>query len=144
MYVTILLFHLSAILVASMKIDSSKVRIVNIREKLSLFDKYWDPKIVGELNNHKVQVAKLKGEFVWHHHDNEDELFLVIKGTLTIHFRDRDIQVHEGEFIIIPHSIEHKSEAKEEVHIVLIEPKNTLNTGDVINSKLSAKNQENI
>ena len=127
-----------------MKIDSSEVKVVNIKEKLSLFNKYWDPKIVGELNDHKVQVVKLKGEFVWHHHDNEDELFLVINGQLIIHFKDRDINVNEGEFVIIPHPIEHKPEAKEEVHIILIEPKNTLNTGNVIDSKLAAKKQDTI
>ena len=127
-----------------MKANSSEIKVVNIGEKLSLFNEYWNPKIVGGLNDHKVQVVKLKGEFVWHHHKNEDELFLVIKGTLTIHFRDRDIEVKEGEFVVIPHPVEHKPEAKEEVHIVLIEPKNTLNTGNVIDSKLAAKEQENI
>lgn len=125
-----------------MKTDSSEVKVVNIKEKLSLFKEFWNPKIVGELNDHKVQVVKLKGEFVWHHHENEDELFLVIKGHLIIHFRDRDIHVNEGEFVIIPHPIEHKLEAPEEVHIILIEPKNTLNTGNVTDSSLSAKIQE--
>jgi mannose-6-phosphate isomerase-like protein (cupin superfamily) len=123
---------------------SNLVKVININDKLSLFNEYWDPKIVGELNNHKVQVVKLKGEFVWHHHDNEDELFLVVKGQLTIHFRDKDIQVNEGEFVIIPHPIEHKPEAKEEVHIVLIEPKGTLNTGNVTDSELAAHDQETI
>lgn len=123
---------------------SDLVKVVNIADKLSLFSEYWNPKIVGELNNHKVQVVKLKGEFVWHHHDNEDELFLVIKGQLTIHFRDKDVQVNEGEFVIIPHPIEHKPEAKEEVHIILIEPKGTLNTGNVTDSKLAAHDQETI
>ena len=127
-----------------MKTDSQEVQVVNIKDKLSLFKEYWNPKIVGELNDHKVQVVKLKGEFVWHHHDNEDELFLVIKGNLIIHFRDRDVHIKEGEFVIIPHPIEHKPEAPEEVHIVLIEPKNTLNTGNVTDSSLSAKNQEKI
>lgn len=127
-----------------MQTNSSNVKVVNIREKLSLFKSYWNPKIVGELNDHKVQVVKLKGEFVWHHHDHEDELFLVVKGKLTIHFRDRDIQVNEGEFVIIPHPIEHKPEAKEEVYIILIEPKKTLNTGNVTDSKLTAKKQEKI
>lgn len=122
---------------------SQSVTVVNINEKLSLFEEYWNPKIVGELNDHKVQVAKLKGEFVWHHHENEDQLFLVIKGRLTIHFRDRDIQINEGEFVIIPHPIEHKPEAKEEVRILLIEPKNTLNTGNV-QSKHTVKNQQKI
>jgi len=127
-----------------MKTDSSEVKVVNINEKLSLFSEYWNPKIVGELNDHKVQVVKLKGEFVWHHHENEDEIFMVIKGNLVIHFRDRDVEVKEGEFVIVPHPIEHKPEAKEEVHIVLIEPKNTLNTGNVTDSSLAAKNQEKI
>ncbi len=127
-----------------MKTDSADIKVVNINEKLSLFNEFWNPKIVGGFNNHKVQVVKLKGEFVWHHHDNEDELFLVIKGQLTIHFRDRDVLVNEGEFIIIPHPIEHKPEAKEEVHIILIEPKETLNTGNVTDSELAAKNQEKI
>ena len=127
-----------------MKNISDTVKVVNIADKLSLFKEYWNPKIVGELNDHKVQVVKLKGEFVWHHHESEDELFLVIKGRLTIHFRDRDVEVDEGEFVIIPHPIEHKPEAKEEVHIVLIEPKVTLNTGNVTDSKLAAKNQQKI
>lgn len=127
-----------------MKTNSDSVKIVNISDKMSLLNKYWDPKIVGELNNHKVQVAKLKGEFVWHHHENEDELFLVIKGQLTIHLRDKDIQINEGEFVIIPHPIEHKPEAKEEVQIILIEPKETLNTGNVKDSKLAVHNQEEI
>lgn len=126
-----------------MKIDSSSIKVVNIQEKLSLFTEYWNPKIVGELNDHKVQVVKLKGEFVWHHHENEDELFLVIKGRLIIHFRDRDVEVNEGEFVIIPHPIEHKPEAPEEVHILLIEPKNTLNTGNVT-SKHTVKDQEKL
>jgi len=121
--------------------NSNSIKVVNIKDKLSLFKEYWNPKIVGELNNHKVQVAKLKGEFVWHHHDNEDELFLVIKGKLTIHLKDRDVEVNEGEFIIIPHPIEHKPEAKGEVHILLIEPKNTLNTGNVT-TKHTVKKQE--
>jgi mannose-6-phosphate isomerase-like protein (cupin superfamily) len=127
-----------------MKIDSTSVKVVNIAQKLSLFDEYWNPKIVGELNDHKIQVVKLKGEFVWHHHEQEDELFLVVKGKLIIHFRDKDIEVNEGEFVIIPHPIEHKPEAKEEVEIILIEPKNTLNTGNVVDSTLAAKNQESI
>src|SRR3990167_7205913 len=120
-----------------MKNISDTVKVVNIADKLSLFKEYLNPKIVGELNDHKVQVVKLKGEFVWHHHENEDELFLVIKGHLVIHFRDRDVHVNEGEFVIIPHLIEHKPEASEEVHIVLIEPKNTLNTCNVTDSSLS-------
>jgi mannose-6-phosphate isomerase-like protein (cupin superfamily) len=126
-----------------METDSSSVKVVNIKDKLSKFSEHWSPKIVGELNDDKVQVVKLKGEFVWHHHDNEDELFLVIKGKLIIHFKDRDVEVNEGEFIIIPHPVEHKPEAPEEVEIILIEPKETVNTGNVETDK-TVKVQENI
>jgi mannose-6-phosphate isomerase-like protein (cupin superfamily) len=126
-----------------MKSDSRTVKVVNIKEKLSLFSKHWSPKIVGELNDDKVQVVKLKGEFVWHHHEKEDELFWVIKGHLIIHFRDRDVEVNEGEFVIIPHLIEHKPEAPEEVEIVLIEPKEAVNTGNATSDK-TVKNQEKI
>ena len=126
-----------------MQTDSSIIQVINIQDKLDLFTEVWNPKIVGELNDHKVQVVKLKGEFVWHHHENEDELFLVTKGNLIIHFRDRDLEVKPGEFVIIPKLIEHKPEAKEEVHIVLIEPKNTLNTGNV-ESEHTVKDQDAI
>lgn len=127
-----------------MKTDSTGIKVVNIHEKMSLFSSYWDPQIVGSLNDHKVQVVKLKGEFVWHHHEQEDELFLVTKGTLLIHFRDRSIEVKEGEFVVIPHTVEHKPEAKQEVEIILIEPKNTLNTGNVTDSELTRKEQSSI
>lgn len=110
---------------------SGNINVVNIKTKLSLFSETWNPKIVGELNDDKVQVVKLKGEFHWHHHENEEELFLVVMGKLLIHFRDRTIEVNEGEFVIIPKLVEHKPEAPEEVHIVLIEPKTTLNTGNI-------------
>lgn len=120
-----------------------KIKKVNIKQKLSLVKEYWSPKIVGELNSQEVKVVKLKGEFVWHHHENTEELFLVIKGTFIIHFRDKDIELTEGEFLIIPKMIEHKPEAKKEVHIVLIESKGTVNTGNVT-SRLTARNQEKI
>ena len=123
--------------------DSSTVQVVNIKQKLSLFDAYWNPKIVGELNDDKVQVVKLKGEFHWHHHEHEEELFLVIKGTLLVHFRDRTVTVQEGEFVIIPKLVEHKPEAPEEVHIVLIEPKSTVNTGNAV-TKNTVIEQEKI
>ena len=123
--------------------NSTDIKVVNIKEKLSKFQEVWNPKIVGELNDHKVQVVKLKGEFVWHHHDNEDELFLVIRGHLVIHFKDRDVKVNEGEFVIIPHPIEHKPEALDDVEIVLIEPKETLNTGNVTSEK-TVSQQEHI
>ncbi len=108
---------------------------VNIDEKLSTFSDHWNPRIIGELNGQYVKAVKLKGEFVWHHHDNEDELFLVIKGILRMEFRDRIEEVGEGEFIIVPRGVEHKPVANEEVHILLFEPASTLNTGNVENEK---------
>jgi len=105
---------------------------VNINQKLSLFTDYFSPKIVGELNGQFVKLVKLKGEFVWHKHDKEDELFLVLKGTLTMAFRDRTEVIHENEFIIVPRGIEHKPVALEEVAILLFEPASTLNTGDAM------------
>lgn len=107
------------------------VEKVNITEKLSLFPDLWSPKIVGEVNDFHVKLVKLQGEFVWHHHDEEDELFLVVKGRLLIKLRDRDIWLDEGEFVIIPRGVEHLPIAPEEVHVLLVEPKSTLNTGNV-------------
>ena len=104
---------------------------VNLAQKFSLFQEHWSPKIVGELNDSYVKIVKLQGEFVWHHHETEDELFLVIKGTLLIKLRDRDIWLHEGEFAIIPKGVEHLPIADEEAQVLLLEPKSTLNTGDV-------------
>ncbi len=106
---------------------------VNIEQKLSLFSDHWSPKIVGELNGQQVKLVKLKGEFVWHKHDNEDELFFVIKGSLKMEFRDRTEIIKEDEFIIVPHGVEHKPSADEEVSIMLFEPAATLNTGNIIN-----------
>jgi mannose-6-phosphate isomerase-like protein (cupin superfamily) len=108
---------------------------VNLTQKFNLFNEYWNPKIAGELNGSYIKLAKLKGEFVWHHHEAEDELFLVVKGKLLIKLRDRDIWLEEGEFVIIPQGVEHMPVAEEEVHIVLIEPKTTLNTGNVQNER---------
>lgn len=103
---------------------------INVENKFDLFNEYWSPKIVGDLNDSHVKLAKFKGEFVWHKHDNEDELFFIIKGNLLIKFRDQDVYLKEGEFIIIPKGVEHLPIAEEEVHVMLIEPKATLNTGD--------------
>ena len=108
---------------------------VNIAEKLSQFNDYYHPRIIGDLNGQHIKVVKLKGEFVWHKHDNEDELFLVTKGVLKLAFRDKIVDVHAGEFIIVPRGVEHKPVADDEVHIVLFEPASTLNTGDVINER---------
>ena len=108
---------------------------INLAEKFSRFDDYWSPKIAGELNDSYIKLAKLKGEFVWHHHDAEDELFLVVKGSLLIKLRDGEIRLREGEFAIIPHGVEHLPVAEEEVHVLLLEPKTTVNTGNVVSER---------
>jgi mannose-6-phosphate isomerase-like protein (cupin superfamily) len=117
------------------------MQTVNLQEKFALFSDYWKPRIIGEVNDCHVKAVKLKGEFVWHHHENEDELFLVVKGTLRMKFRDRDAVVNEGEFIVVPRGVEHLPVTEEEAHIVLIEPKSTLNTGNVINERTVAQLQ---
>ena len=112
---------------------------VNIAEKLSTFNDYFNPRIAGELNGEPacqpwlVKLVKFKGEFVWHHHDNEDEFFYVVKGSFDMHLRDKIITVNEGEFLIMPKGVEHKPVAKEEVEIMLFEPATTLNTGNIEN-----------
>ncbi|HEY9113415.1 MAG TPA: cupin domain-containing protein [Bacteroidales bacterium] len=103
---------------------------INILEKFSLFNDYWNPRIVGELNGQQVKLAKLKGEFIWHKHDNEDELFYVLEGSLKIEFRDSVIVLEPNEFIIVPKGVEHKPLAEEEVSVMLFEPKTTVNTGN--------------
>jgi mannose-6-phosphate isomerase-like protein (cupin superfamily) len=111
--------------------EIEKMDKVNLTQKFSLINDHWSPKIVGELNESYVKVVKLKGEFVWHHHEKEDEMFFVIKGKLIIRFKDRDIKIEEGEFLIIPKGVEHLPVAEEEVCVMLIEPKSTLNTGNI-------------
>jgi len=108
---------------------------VNIAQKFGLLQEYWSPRIAGELNDSYVKLAKLKGEFIWHHHANEDELFLVVKGKLLIKLRDRDLWLQEGEFVVIPKGVEHCPVAAEEVHVILLEPKTTVNTGNVQNAR---------
>jgi mannose-6-phosphate isomerase-like protein (cupin superfamily) len=108
---------------------------VNLAQKFSMFNDYWSPKIVGEINDSHVKLVKLKGEFVWHHHETEDELFLVIKGSLLIKLREQDIFLEEGEFVIIPRGVEHLPIAKDEAHVLLLEPKTTLNTGNIDNER---------
>ncbi len=112
---------------------------VNLLEKFKLVSDFWNPKIVGELNDSFVKVVKLKGEFVWHHHQQEDELFLVVKGSLLMRFRDRDVRIEEGEFLVVPRGVEHLPIAEEEVHVVLFEPKSTLNTGNLKNERTVAQ-----
>jgi mannose-6-phosphate isomerase-like protein (cupin superfamily) len=105
--------------------------VVNLKAKLATFETHWDPKIVGELNGQHVRLAKFQGEFIWHAHENEDELFLVVSGSFNMLFRDRTEKVKEGEFIIVPRGVEHCPSAEEEVHILLFEPAATRNTGNV-------------
>jgi len=112
---------------------------INVAEKFSLFSEHWSPKIAGELNGQMVKLVKFKGPFVWHHHENEDELFYVVKGSFDMHLRDKVVTIKEGEFIIIPRGVEHKPVAKEEVEIMLFEPASTLNTGNIEN-ELTRKN----
>lgn len=102
---------------------------VNLTEKLALLDEHWSPRVVGEVNDHQVKLAKLEGEFVWHSHETEDELFLVLQGTLRMQFRDREVAVEEGELIIVPSGVEHRPVADSEVHVLLVEPSSTVNTG---------------
>jgi mannose-6-phosphate isomerase-like protein (cupin superfamily) len=108
---------------------------VRISEKLAMIHEYWDPKIVGELNGQHVKLAKVRGEFVWHRHQNEDELFFVLEGVLTLEFRDGAVTLRPGELFIVPRGVEHKPVAEEEVHLLMFEPASTLNTGDVRNDR---------
>lgn len=108
---------------------------VNLEQKFSLIPDHWNPRVAGELNGQQVKLAKLKGDFIWHHHDEEDELFLVVKGVLRMELRDRTVAVHPGEFIIIPRGVEHRPSAEEEVEVLLFEPANTLNTGNQVNER---------
>ena len=108
---------------------------VNIAEQLGRFSEAWSPRIVGELNGQYVKLVKLKGEFVWHHHEEEDELFLVVQGRLRMRLRDREIAIGAGEFLIVPRGVEHLPVADEEVHVLLFEPAGTLNTGNVRNER---------
>jgi mannose-6-phosphate isomerase-like protein (cupin superfamily) len=103
---------------------------VNLEEKLSLFTSHWDPKIVGELNGQHVKLVKFQGEFVWHKHDHEDEMFLVVRGEFDMEFRDRAVALKQGEFLIVPRGVEHRPVARREAHVLLFEPVSTINTGD--------------
>lgn len=113
------------------------MEIINLKEKFAKFSDHWSPRLIGELNGQKVLLAKLKGEFVWHKHDNEDELFQVINGTLQIEFEDKTLTLHPGEIAIIPRGIMHRPIAEEEVEVMLFEPKETLNTGNAVDSGLT-------
>lgn len=116
---------------------------VNITEKMQLFADHWSPKVVGDLNGQQVKLVKFKGEFVWHHHDEEDEMFLVVKGRFRMELRDRDIWLEPGEFIIVPRGVEHRPVADDEVEVMLFEPASTLNTGNA-ESELTKEELERI
>jgi mannose-6-phosphate isomerase-like protein (cupin superfamily) len=111
------------------------MEVVNVAKKFDLFNDYWSPKIVAELNESYVKLAKLKGEFVWHHHEQEDEMFLVMKGRLLMKLRDGEVRIGPGEFVVIPRGVDHLPVAEEEVQVILIEPKTTSNTGNLRNEK---------
>ncbi len=108
---------------------------VNLAEKFALFSEHWSPKIVGEMNGQLVKLVKFQGEFIWHHHADEDEMFLVVKGEFDLHFRDEVVHLEEGEFYIVPRGVEHKPVAVEEVQVLMVEPATTLNTGNVENDR---------
>ena len=108
---------------------------VNLAEKFARFSDLWNPKIVGDLNDSQIKLAKVQGEFVWHSHENEDELFLIVKGRLVIQLRDGDIVLEPGEFVVIPRGVEHRPVAAEEVEVLLFEPATTLNTGNVVSER---------
>ncbi len=111
---------------------------VNLAHKFSLFEDHWSPKIAGEINDSYLKLVKFKGEFVWHRHEADDELFLVVKGRFLVKLRDRDIWLEEGEFVIVPRGVEHKPIAEEEALVLLLEPMSTLNTGNVRDEKTVA------
>jgi quercetin dioxygenase-like cupin family protein len=113
----------------------SMIEAVNLAQKLTLFQEYWSPKVVGELNDNYLKVVKVKGEFAWHKHDEDDEMFLVLKGRLVIQLRDQDITLNEGDFLVVPKGVEHRPVAEDEAHILLIEPKTVVNTGDATDER---------
>jgi mannose-6-phosphate isomerase-like protein (cupin superfamily) len=115
--------------------DKVNLDKVNLRQKLDSFSDHWSPKVIADLNGQQVKLAKFVGEFVWHHHEEEDELFMVLKGRFRMEFRDRDVWLEEGEVLVVPRGVEHRPVAEEEVEILLFEPASTLNTGNVVNEK---------
>jgi len=125
------------------QVVNTMAKKINIQDKLSLFNDHWNPRIIAELNKQHVKLAKIKGEFIWHKHDEEDEMFLVLKGNLKIEFRDRTETIHENEIIIVPKGVEHRPIAEEEVSIMLFEPATTINTGDLDNER-TRKNLESL
>lgn len=112
--------------------------VIDLAQKFTLFEEHWHPRIVAELNDSYVKLVKLRGEFVWHHHDQEDELFLVLRGTLVIKLRERDLVVGEGQLVVIPRGVDHMPVAADEVHVLLLEPRTTRNTGQLQNDRTVA------
>lgn len=117
---------------------------VNLGEKLALINEHWRPKVVGELNGQEVKVVKFQGEFPWHHHETEDEMFMALKGNFRIDFRDKTVEINEGEFIVVPHGVEHRPVADEEVEVLLFEPANLKNTGNIEDEEFTAPIGERI
>ncbi|MEO8073826.1 MAG: cupin domain-containing protein, partial [Acidobacteriota bacterium] len=117
---------------------------VNLAEKLALINEHWRPKVVGELNGQEIKLVKFQGEFPWHHHEHEDEMFMALKGNFRIEFRDKTIELSQGEFIIVPHGVEHRPIAEEEVEVLLFEPANLKNTGNVEDKNFTAPIGEKI
>ncbi len=111
---------------------------VSLTEKLALINEYWRPKVVGELNGQEIKLVKFQGEFPWHHHETEDEMFMALKGSFQIEFRDKTVDLSEGEFVIVPRGVEHRPVAAEEVEVLLFEPANLRNTGNVENAEFTA------
>ena len=111
------------------------MKAIDLADKLSQFDEYWSPRIIGEVNDSYVKLAKLNGEFVWHSHEQEDELFLVVKGSLTIRFGDGDVRLEEGQMIIVEKGVEHQPVAESEAHVLIVEPRSTVNTGNVVEER---------
>jgi mannose-6-phosphate isomerase-like protein (cupin superfamily) len=113
---------------------------INFQQKLAKFSEHWSPKIIAQMNDYHFKIAKIQGEFIWHDHPETDEVFVVLKGQLEIHFRDGSVLLREGELFVVPQGVEHKPVAEEECHILLVEPAGTLNTGDVVNERTAANN----
>lgn len=117
---------------------------VNLAEKLAQINEHWTPRVVGELNGQEVKVVKFQGEFPWHHHDTEDEMFMALKGNFRLEFRDKTVELSEGEFIVVPHGVEHRPVAETEVEVLLFEPANTINTGNREDSEFTVEVPEKI
>ncbi len=119
---------------------TSEIKKVNLEDKLSQIGEHWRPKVVGTLNGQEVKLAKFKGEFIWHHHESADELFLCIHGSMYVDFRDRSVELTPGEFLIVPRMVEHRTRSTDETSVLIFEPANTLNTGNISDSTFTAPN----